>query len=93
MARAEAPTEGDFVQVLRAVRERRSSCASGMPGVAGRKKMRRMEFCSGEAAREIERAFLRGNGLTMTLLQDARKNRLLIRFRAAKTSKKKIETR
>jgi hypothetical protein len=75
-----APSTDAFKQVLDAVRQRSSSRAIG--DVGHRKKIRKMSACLGEAARHLDRCFWR-RCKHMTLMQDVRKGKLLVRFRAS----------
>ena len=72
------PTADDFDKVLCA-REKHQSLEAGVAGVAGRKKMKRMQFCLAEARRAMARLALR-KAATIVLHQDGRSPRLLTRF-------------
>ena len=72
------PTADDFDKVLCA-RENHQSLEAGVAGVAGRKKMQRMQFCLAEARRAMARLALR-KAATIVLHQDGRSPRLLTRF-------------
>ena len=75
-----APSCEAFKAVLNAVRTRSSSQPLG--DVGRRKKNRKMSACLGEAAKYLDRKFWR-RCKHMTLMQDVRKGRLLVRFRAS----------
>jgi hypothetical protein len=75
---AQAPSEKDFVAVLESVKSRGSH--RPLQNVAGRNKMRKMVFCLAEAARALDRMAWR-DATCMTLMQDVRAGRLLVRYR------------
>lgn len=50
-------------------------------GVGGRHKIRRMLWCLAEAARNADRRYLK-NAESVSIIQDGRRSKLLIRFRA-----------
>ena len=71
------PSVQHFKQVLEA-----GSTTKGLPGIGERKKVRKMQWCIAEARRNLNKAFwLRCK--SMSISQDKRSTRLLIRWRAA----------
>ena len=86
-ARAEAPSDEHFAKTYLAARER--STTRPIPGVSNTKKTRKMVYCLAEAARQLDRDFI-STATCMTIMQDVRKSRLLVRFRA---SAPKMKTR
>ena len=70
-----APTKEDFQEVYEGTLHRKfASCA-------GRKKLRKMQWCLSEAARSLDRDFLK-DAQSICLMQDGRANRHMVRFRA-----------
>ena len=76
----EAPSADDFLAVLDAVRSRNSH--QPLRCVAGRMKMRKMMFCLSEAMRALDRVAWK-EASCMTIMQDVRRGRLLIRYRCS----------
>ena len=72
-----SPSKLHFQKVLEA-----GATKGGMPGIGERKKVRRMQWCLAEARRRFNQAFWRRCG-SMSIAQDKRGTRLLIRWRAA----------
>jgi hypothetical protein len=75
-----APPEDHFRKVINSVRKRGGH--SAITGVGGRMKVARMIRCLGDGARQLDRDFL-ATAQSITLLQDVRAGKLLIRFKAA----------
>jgi hypothetical protein len=51
-------------------------------GIGRRKKIKQMVWCLAEAARRADRIYLR-RAQSVSIMQDGRKNKLLVRFRAS----------
>lgn len=75
------PSAEQLRQTLAAVRSGRKHGATGIPGIGKGGKVRRMVACLAEGHRMVHRKFLRSAG-TISLHQDGRKGRLVIRYRA-----------
>ena len=78
--RKDAPTQEEFKLVL----SHRRGCASlSLPlnAVGRRFKLEKMQWCLAEAARDMNRAFMR-EVESLAIAQDCRKNKLLVRFSA-----------
>ncbi len=71
-----APPLEHFREVYDSILERRKARCTR------RKKLRKMQFCLTEGARQLDRDFL-ARSQSITLMQDARKSRLLVRFKAS----------
>jgi hypothetical protein len=65
-----------------AVREGKGRAKKGIASVGRRPKLRAMKFCVAEAVRRQDRRFLK-SAITIAVMQDVRKHRLLVRFRAS----------
>ena len=76
--KAEAPSQQDFQLVLE---HRRGVTSLSLPlaAVGARYKLQKMQWCLGEAGRDLTRAALR-EVESLAVAQDARKNKLLVRF-------------
>ena len=72
-----SPSKLHFRQVLEA-----GAMRGSMTGIGARRKVRRMQWCLAEARRRFNQAFWRRCG-SMSVAQDKRGTRLLIRWRAA----------
>ena len=88
--RVGAPDLEAFGQVLRETRT--GGCSShGVSGVGGKKKVRKMQWCIAEACRVLQRRFWR-QACSMTVAQDKRGTRLLVRWRAASANPLKFRS-
>ncbi|CAE7707229.1 unnamed protein product [Symbiodinium sp. CCMP2592] len=78
--RAEAPSPEEFELVLQ---HRRGCTSLSLPlhAVGRRFKIEKMQWCLAEAGREMTREYLR-QVASLAIAQDARKNKLLVRFSA-----------
>ena len=77
---AGAPSQDAFQKTLEAAQSNQTS--GEVCGVGKRWKLRRMVFALAEAKRRADQQFLR-HATSICLMQDVRKGKLLIRFRAA----------
>ena len=84
---ATAPSAEHFRPVLGAIRSNQHR--QPISGVAGLHKISKMRWCLAEAARELDRRFLR-TAASVTVFQDGRKGALLVRFKGAN---KRLDTR
>ena len=75
-----APSSEHFIAVLDAVRQNRHR--QPIDGVAGMHKIRKMRWCLAEAARTLDRRFLK-TAASVTLFQDGRHGKLLVRFKGS----------
>ncbi|CAK0866746.1 unnamed protein product, partial [Prorocentrum cordatum] len=75
-----APSAGAFELVLDHYQQGQGRAAAGVPTVGKRKKVRVMGFCLAEAVRTEHRRFL-ANAESITIMQDCRGHRLLMRFK------------
>jgi hypothetical protein len=75
------PSSTSFRKVLNDFRMNRVAGAQGVHGVGKKNKLRKMLFCLAEASRECHRQFLAKAG-SISLHQDGRKGKLVIRYRA-----------
>lgn len=78
-----APEQGEFSLVLE---QRRGVTSLSLPvkEVGKRWKLTKMQWCLAEAGRSLTRGFLKEAG-SIALAQDARKNKLLVRWSACST--------
>ncbi|CAK0823904.1 unnamed protein product, partial [Prorocentrum cordatum] len=77
-----APSVGAFQAVLAHFQEGKARSSAGVQDVGKRKKVRVMGFCLAEAVRMSQREFIAG-ARSLTIMQDSRKHKLLMRFKAA----------
>ena len=77
-----SPSVAHFRQVLEDTLNKSGAVLNGIPGIGARQKVRRMQWCLAEARRRFNQAFWLRCG-SMTIAQDKRATRLLIRWRAA----------
>lgn len=75
------PTVEEFQRLLNAARAGKCRGPEGVDGVGKAKKVRKMLWCVAEGHRAVHRNFLRTCG-TISLHQDGRRGRLLLRYRA-----------
>jgi len=76
-----SPSHSMFKAVWDALRSSTAPSA-GVPGVGKQHKVERMAWCIAESMWDLDRSFLDKEGITITLLRDERKQRLLCRFKA-----------
>eukprot|EP00959_Pyramimonas_sp_CCMP1952_P461847 9482273-Pyramimonas_sp.AAC.1 len=76
------PPRSDWVAVMGATLKGNATSVDGLPGRFGGKKMRRMQFCLADAKRDITKQHLK-EASTITLSQDMRKTRFLLRYKLA----------
>ena len=80
-----APSEHDFRQVLEHFTQHGTAGLSGLSQVGGAKKIRRMSICLAEAMFQRDREFVE-TATSLTLLRDARKGVIAVRFVAVDAS-------
>lgn len=78
-----APSREHFRRVFDATREASGRSKNGLAEIGQRLKVRRMKWCLAEAIRTTSRRFL-AKSKCIGIMQDVRKNRLLVRFKAAR---------
>lgn len=86
-ADASAPAAPPYEEWLKVYEDRvaRKSLRAGNPDVGGQQKVTRMTWCLAESVLDCERAFLR-DSCSLAIHQDARAQRLLLRFSATTPS-------
>ena len=82
------PTHAEWMSVLE--HSKPNDCPADITDVGNRKKVHMMRWCLSEAIRQAQRAFMQ-DALSVSLQQDARGRRFLVRFRAV-NSKLKVCT-
>lgn len=77
-----SPSLADWDAVLRESIAGNPTALSGIAGVGSGKKVRRMQWCLAEAKRDLSRKHLR-DAVAISISQDMRATRFLIKFRCA----------
>ena len=83
-----SPTQAEWMSVLE--HSKPNDCPADIQDVGNRKKVHIMRWCLSEAIRQVQRSFLQ-DAVCVSLQQDARGRRFLVRFRAV-NSKLKVCT-
>ena len=83
----DCPPERDFQSVYDALKKGVCAGKDGLASVGGSKKVVRMIYCMGEASKAHSQKFLKG-AESITLIRDARKHRLCIRYVASRKDAK-----
>ena len=78
---AAAPSCDHFREVLQCARSSETKYKYGIKGICKRNKMRKMKWCLAEAHRRADMLKFR-RARTISLMQDVRKGKLLVRFKA-----------
>ena len=79
------PTQAEWVSVLS--HSKPNDCPADLTDVGNRKKVHMMRWCLSEAIRQSQRSFIE-DALCLSLQQDARGRRFLVRFRAVDSNLK-----
>ena len=78
---AAAPSCSQFLEVLKCARSGEPKYKYGIKGICKRNKMRKMKWCLAEAHRRVDMSKFK-TARTISLMQDVRKGKLLLRFKA-----------